>query len=579
MAEKEKQKMEAIQNGKWEWILPTIHFIASFFYEWTILQLCPAKDIVVTVAKSSIYSEGFERIMGYCLSKLFAACFIFGLWKLLFFLIRNWKKEKSIRMLFWFFVVGGLLIAFFWPNGFVYSIDNYVTYSYAIRLFPEYWHSAYTSAIYCACLMTIPHPFAICLFQWLAFVFDLSYLWLRMERIPAFRRFAKWFVLGIFLIPGTFLLFSDPYRTEIYALLCMFYLAKILFDAIEGKQYDNAELAVMTLLGAFVAVWRTEGILLGGLGFVGCLLFVGQRKMKQNLLWFLAFVCAFLLISFPQKVGNEKYYGNDYSIINSFAVLRNVLNRSDAVLDYEGAREDLAAIEAVVPLEAIQVYGLEGYRRHNYLNGNKDINQSLVSAEVGKNYVRAFYRIALHNPLIYAQTQVGMLKMVTGLRDASYIQGTSIVLSKEYPAWEYLPWQYGREDLLSFPFVEKWEKWPVRNSFADWVERTTKKLQDLGRKVFYVPFVLICIPLMNGLIFLGEMIRFFKLPKGEKNLQKLLFAYVALLLIGQFAMIALVMPEASLSYFCAAYNCSFVLLLLYFGSFVRRQKEPGSEEK
>ena len=128
------------------------------------------------------------------------------------------------------------------------------------------------------------------------------------------------------------------------------------------------------------------------------LLFDPKRNLKRFLCFFAVFCACFLAVSFPQKVGNEKYYGSDYSIINSFCVLTNVFNMADSNLEYDGVEEDLAAIEAVVPIEQIRVLGMEGYRRYNYYNGHADINQSLTDMETGKRYIKAFYNICLHNP-------------------------------------------------------------------------------------------------------------------------------------------------------------------------------------
>ena len=563
---------------KVEYVLPLLHFLASFFYEWAILQLHPAKNTVMAVAKSARYSDQFERVMAYGLSKLFAALIIWGCWKLFFYVLCSLRKMPSIRLFTVFFVIGAIVVGLLWPNGFTHSIDNYVTLTYAIRLYPEYWHSAYTSILFTACLMVIPHPFAISFFQWLAFTFVLGYLFVRLEAMSTWKKGVKWFAFLIFLIPEIVILCTDAYRTELYALLCMFYVTKLIFDILEEKSYSHMELAAMAFLSAFLAVWRTEGILLGGMGYLAILLFSKGTTMKRGLAWFAVFIVAFFLISFPQKVGNEKYYGSDYSIINSFFVLRNVFNRADANLSYEGAQEDLAAIEAVVPIEAIQAYGLDGYRRHNYANGHQDINQSLPNMEAGKAYVKAFYRIVLHNPVIYAQTQLGLLKVVLCLRTEPYVEGSTVSLSKEYPNWRFQAWEDGKEDLLSFYAVEQWQEWNPRKQFAEGFEALAQKIAD-GKKRIYLSFlILIAIPMINVWIFVRDAWAFLKKPRDQKTLKELFFAYLAMMLLGQFAIITLVMPERSFSYFCAVYFCSFVLQLCWFGKAVSRKNTERLQE-
>ena len=553
-------------------LLPLIHFLASFLYERSILLFRPEKNTVAAYAKSLRYSDLFERIMGYNLSRLFAAIIIFLTWKLIFYVIDNWKQSRMVRAFTWFFFLGLLCLIFYCPNGFIRSADNYVTYSYAIRFFPEYWHNAYSSFMFCACLMTIPHPFAISVIQWLAFVFDLAYLWHRLDKCPKVVPKAKWFSFLIFALPGTIVMITDPYRTEIYALLCIYYVTVILFDVVEGKQFSTGRLILWAFISALVATWRSEGIILGGLGFIAILLFANRRKLKQFLIFAVVFVIAFELTSFPQKVGMEKYYGSDYSIINSFPFLHNVLNREDSNFSYDGAKEDLKAIETVVPIKLIKVYGMDGYRRYNYYNGNKDINQSVTSMELGKAYVKAYYRIVLHNPVTYLRTQLGMLKVVLRLRTEEYVEGFHGVVTHDYPNWEFQAWEDGKEDFFSYPGVQSWADWPLRKAFADGLTNLVKTLEQFFIKIYLVTFLVFLIPFLDGVIFLREVIVFLRTPRKEKNLQSLFFAFMTMTLLGQFAAIALVMPAGILYYFSAVYFCSFVLQCLYFGKWLCDRK-------
>ncbi|MBQ2101479.1 MAG: hypothetical protein II477_10500, partial [Lachnospiraceae bacterium] len=104
----------------------------------------PEVITVAAVAKNSEISDATERIMSYALSKALAGVFIFLGWRLFFYVLRKWKEEKWIQVFFIAYAIGGVILLLLWPNTFVRSIDNYMTYTYAIRLYPEYWHSAYT---------------------------------------------------------------------------------------------------------------------------------------------------------------------------------------------------------------------------------------------------------------------------------------------------------------------------------------------------------------------------------------------------------------------------------------------------
>ena len=83
------------------------------------------------------------------------------------------------------------------------------------------------------------------------------------------------------------------------------------------------------------------------------------------------------MVSLPQRIGDAKYYGKDYSIINSFEVLKYIFNSDNPVLDYDGAEDDMDAIGKFASIDSIKELGTDGYRRTNYgVKGNYDINQS-----------------------------------------------------------------------------------------------------------------------------------------------------------------------------------------------------------
>ena len=132
-----------------KWLLPFVHFWLTFFYEWTILELHPSENVVMAVAKSTRYSDTFERIMAYLISKLLAAVLIFFVWKLIFYVIHAWREDRALRRFCILFFVGVVVLFLLWPGTFYRSVDNYITYSYATALYPEYWHNAYSGFVRC----------------------------------------------------------------------------------------------------------------------------------------------------------------------------------------------------------------------------------------------------------------------------------------------------------------------------------------------------------------------------------------------------------------------------------------------
>jgi hypothetical protein len=549
--------------GKPELLCPGIHFLLSFFYEWLILLLKPEVITVAAYAKDPSISDGLERALAYGISKSMAGFFIFLGWRLAFYVAKHWKNDRSLRRFFLFYAIGGGMLLILWPNIFERSIDNYMTYTYAIRLYPEYWHNIYTSCVYAACLMVLPHPFAITMVHWTVFIFLFAYVFYRMKREKSFRKGSHCFLCCLFLIPGIFPLITDPFRTEFYALLCIYFVATVLLDAIGQKEYSTKRMLAMAVCCAFLAVWRTEGVILGGLGFLAVVLFLRRDSLVKKTAWILGFIALFLLVSAPQKLGNQKYYGSDYSIMNSFASLRNILNAKDANLTYDGADADLSAIEAVVPMEAIQAYGDDGYRRYNSMNGNTDINQSVTSYAEGEAYVKAYYRIVLHNPIIYLRTQFGMLAQALRIHDYGYIVPYDGELSREYPGWTFPTWQYGMDDFYGTLLVRKWSDFGLRNK----VKQTFYYAKDVTERflirIRVIPFLLIVLPLALLVIFFKECVRIWR-RKGSAERSSWCFVFFIVTLLGQFAAIVLFMPVGAANYFHAFHFCSFIVCLFYF---------------
>ena len=546
-------------HGKKRYLFPLVHFLLSFWYERRILLFGSGRDIVLPIPRNQVISDAAERVLGYVISKLFAAVLIFFLWSLFFWVVRNWRVKKNIRFFLVFFAVCLTGVLILWPFPFIASVDNHITYSFARRFWPEYWHSAYTGFLYAAALMVVPSPAFITVLQLIFGFFVLGYLYNRIVDSPVLQGRGKWFVFLIFLMPGTYTLFTDSYRTEPYALLCTFAVAMTAMDVVDQKKRGTSFLVGNVLLCGFLSVWRTEGIILGFLLFLVQLLFVYRYKPAKSALAFLCLLFSFGAFLLPQKLGDVKYYGKDYSFINSFPALRNILSSPDANLSYEGAEEDLAALEAVTPVELIRYYGMDGYRRYNYANGRNDINQSLASDETASAYVRAHYRILWHNLPIYAKTQLGMLLKAIMVIPEEYVVYSDQLPVHDLPPWTLKAWEVGRQDFESTGHVMEWaNNVEVHQNFYVSFTEAKKGFTDVLQDSHFYSLILILLPLYEIFLFFEEGVRFVKKKQNFFGL-----AWIAFLLLGQAAAIVLVMPAGNLAYFHAYYYCSFALCLIH----------------
>lgn len=536
--------------------LPLIHFLLSFFYERLIIQFDTDIDVVAAVARNQIISDGAERVLAYIISKIIACLFIFAIWHMFFLAKDHFKTDKWVRICVTVFVIGLILQILYWPITFIVSGDNFITYSYAIRLMPEYWHSMYSSCVFLACMLVVPHPIFINLVQWTAALGAMGYLICRIENSPVLKGKGKYFSFLLWTLPLSFTLLTNPYRTEVYALLCIFAVSVLVMDCIDERQRTGKELVAIIILCAFLSVWRTEGIILG-FSAVFVMLVWGYRKALRSICAYMClFLFAFLLILMPQKLGDMKYYGKDYSFINSFNTLRNILNAEDSNLTYEGAEADLEAIAAVTPPEAIQAYGMDGYRRYNVMSGRKDINQSLASDEAGKAYTKAFYNLILHNPTIYLKTQASQLLTALALRTSSYKESFTGSLSQEYPAWTYDAVDIGKEDFYGTIGTNFWNDNPIHQ----YTYLLQYKVQTFVRKVMdkcYITAAMVLLVLFGAAAgFLREAVLFCKKQKAN-----IAVGLLNLILPGQFCAIVLVMPESYLVYFHACVYSTAVIVL------------------
>ncbi len=560
------------RKSLYKYVLPIIHFILSFFYERKIFIFEYDKSPIATIAMNNIISDKAERIIGYFFAKIFAAVFILFLWEILFYVIKNIRK-LYVDILLVLACAGGVLIFCLWPATFAASADNYITFTYALRFWPEYWHSIYTSFIYSACMMVLPFPIFISVFQWIFACFTMSYIFIRIRENTVLQKGGRFLIFVLFLMPRAYTLFTDSYRTEIYTWFCVLMISKFLLDLIENRKMDKLHFICFMVALGLLSVWRTEGIILGVLLFVICLLFMQKFTFAKSLVYGALMAVIIVVFMLPQKLGDLKYYGKDYSFINSFPTLQNILNESDSDLSYEGAEKDLTAIDALTPIELLKKYGMDGYRRYNYAKGRLDINQSMADKETADEYMKAYYSLVLHNPMIYAKTQISMLMKILMIRDSSYVVYYNEEISDDLPPWHLNAWDIGYEDLRSVSSAEERYSSEKYGIFLEKVMTAKENTEDTLRKIHFYSFLLIIIPLMEIYIVVRELILLIKKQKSMPGI-----GATALALLMQAAAIVMVMPAAYLVYLHAFYCASLVTVIVYFTYRLSIRKEICNEK-
>ncbi len=540
-------------------IIPAIHFLLTFVWEWLVLVPGDRAAVAFSVAINNTFSDTFEQVMCYVISKIMAGIIIFLLWKLVFDVFDR-KIAKETIVIFGIILLAGVaLTVILWPDVFEAGGDNFIPYSYSIRLMPEYWHSVYLSCLYAASLMVFPHAISINLLQMFAFVTAVGYLYNRIKNSEVLGkvRYFRFFVLIMFVLRDSFTVATNPERAEYNASFTLLFVSIVLMDMVEQKVRNGRELAMLTIFAAFLAVFRSEGIVVAVLSFIALIVIVYKPALKKAAGIFALLLAAFVLFKLPPKVGDIKYYGSDYSIVNSFNPLHNIFCAETANLSYEGVEGDLKAIEALTPVEYIKEFASEGYRRHNYASGRLDINQSAAGAELSAAFRKAYVNIVKHNLGIYVKTQLHMLMQAVGIGGAEYIEpytgnGTGLA------AFGQELWNVGRKDYTNLPGKYTWAHSGIRNKVATVITiPRLKYVEFLTESYIYTAWIVLEI-LFGIFIVIDTLIKLIK-----KKPAQLAAGVMALVLSGFVLLLALVMPVGANMYFHAYIYSMFAVILVY----------------
>lgn len=166
-----------------EMIFPIIHFLLTFLWERSLFLFSSSNwDYFITEARSDYVSNTAESVIVYIISKILAGLLIFLLWKLIFAIIKKRISKSKIVLFGIIYLIGFVIGIISFPSIFGLEIDNFTNYMQAIRFLPNYWQSIFTGTVYIGCMMVIPHPFSIFMFQWLSFVIVIAYVYTGIER-------------------------------------------------------------------------------------------------------------------------------------------------------------------------------------------------------------------------------------------------------------------------------------------------------------------------------------------------------------------------------------------------------------
>ena len=394
----------------------------------------------------------------------------------------------------------------------------------------------------------------ILLVQWSVYLFAVAYIFFRVEKIAPK---IKYIAFILFILPSSFLIIRDSYRIFQYLIVSIIFCSIILFDIIEKRKRKLPEIIGIAVLAAFLAVWRNEGVLWASALFVIYILFGTKEKIRKKVIGLAIFAAAFLVISVPQKIGMQKYYGNAYHVVNTVHKLRIMMTIPEINLEYEGADEDLAAIDAVIPCEYIKAYGIKSYLRYNTnVSGFKDINQFKATDEETKRYIAAYINIARHNPGIYMKV-VADAAFVSFTGAYKFYPTTYYQPENELPDWSFDAWDTGRGDIFSNTHTALWNMYTSKLGVGEKLCDLQTKYTGffMTHKIYFVLFIAYLIFLM-GLFVVGviTLIR-------KKDFKLFSFGLFGLGILAEYLAVMIVTPAYGYTYFLIT-NYLVVSLLL-----------------
>jgi hypothetical protein len=556
-----KDKVITILRNRIQTIIPMIHFFLTFIWERKRFIFSNNFDFLNTVARTdSIISGNAELIIVYIISKIFCGIIIYMGWKLFFSLVQG-KIPKSTKLVFSIILIVGLVVGIIlYPIIFGLEIDNYMNYSMAIRFLPTYWQNIYTGALYAGCLMTIPHPVSIFIFQWTIFVAVVAYLYSGIEKISKPSSNKKYISLLLFLLPEAYYIAFNAYRNNFYTILVLYYITSIYLKIKIKQKVTTVEIVKFIFITAFIMVWRSEGILIGVGGICFFLLYIYEKNIKRYILIVVMLLVAFTGMNRIQSIGADKYYGQDYMILNTTNVLYNIFNNPEANLTYSGAKEDLKAIGNVIPVEILKQYAMRGYRNYNWTNGHLDFNQSLVNDETANNYMSAYYRIVLHNISDYLDIQIKFFYtclQFNATRTTFAYTGDKQV---ELESFVYDQWKVGQEEVRETFLTRRWENNKVRGILSEIISEMISVWREMLVNSGINAIIHALAIIIDLLIALLEIIKWLQ----ERKKVHFGFALAFLIIIGELMAVMLFMPEGRATYLYPMLYASYLMIFIYF---------------
>ena len=383
-------------------------------------------------------------------------CVLLLLYGLIRFLIYAFM-QKSILFVFLFFMAvygTGLLVT--WPG--YYMNDDPIIFAYATRYLPVYWHNYLTSLFYMVSMSVFPASCGPVLLSDVCYALTFTYLFDRGGR--------KIILVLPGLLPFVLLGALMCFRPAVYSSFFLFYFLILFFDHRQKTPLTPGRFILLSFLTAVLCLWRSESIILLPLSVIlipltyhhkneagkneGWIDRLHKHPLRLAALFLFAAVAFFLILSMPQKHGENKYYGSDYLIISTTRPLSVIVWRDQT---YEGADEDIANISAVTEFGYLHNDSLScsAYTRYNSDHNEGRYTQTGADRETQKKYLKSAFRLILHNLDLYFGERLQLFLITNGYfnYDSSMVLDLDPIVSTDFHLYDHDK-DYGMEMLNAY---------------------------------------------------------------------------------------------------------------------------------
>ncbi|MCR5655350.1 MAG: YfhO family protein [Lachnospiraceae bacterium] len=488
-------------------------------------------------------------MMLFILCKIAGAILIFAVWRFIYHI----GKERDYASLI-ILLIAACISILHYPNVYLVEMDNVFVYYMTKSYYPYYWHSIYIQLIYGACLMLFRHAIMVIFVQLSLFLSALLYLF-RKLREHGHKKLAYAILLFAF-IPENLYYCDVPYRNNYYGILFFWFLLTVCFTIVlDKKQLSKGQIVLFLLFGALLTVIRGEAILNVPLILILCYYLSAQKdagkkkRIAETLKLSAIYVTCCILLLFPQKAGEYKYFGKDYQIINHTNIVQSILLDPNANLSYAGANEDILAISDALPMDYLLNMGMYGFYVANYENSGR-ITQSLLPIEKQSAFLSAANRLERNNIPVVFSTRLSWFIRSNG--GPVYSRNKSNLIK---PLGKY------KESCDIYDIELDYGKTNISESFGTDILTNSALIAKISKALMDNQYLVLCgnlgiVWILRILSFIVLIVLELQLLSKHRMTQDYLFHAVSLIILAQWAAIFAAAPEMRFSYYYTAFYLS-----------------------